>query len=93
MALMQFPVKAAGAAAAASPNIVSAERGNSTMALANVRNTIAPVTAVQSPAVAPGHAILTPMFGAVGYSLLYLLLGGGFGGAVLIFFIAKMLGK
>jgi hypothetical protein len=36
---------------------------------------------------------VAPMFAAVGYSLLYLLLGGGFGGAVLIFFIAKMLGK
>jgi hypothetical protein len=30
---------------------------------------------------------------AVGYSLLYLLLGGGLGGAVLIFIIAKMLGR
>jgi hypothetical protein len=30
---------------------------------------------------------------AVGYSLLYLLLGGGFGGAILIFIIAKMFGK
>ncbi len=30
---------------------------------------------------------------AVGYSLLYLLLGGGFGGAILIFFVAKMFGK
>lgn len=30
---------------------------------------------------------------AVGYSLIYLLLGGGFGGAVLIFIIAKMLGR
>ena len=30
---------------------------------------------------------------AAGYSLLYLLLGGGFGGAVLIFIVAKMLGK
>ena len=30
---------------------------------------------------------------AAGYSLLYLLLGGGFGGAVLIFIIAKMIGK
>ena len=30
---------------------------------------------------------------AVGYSILYLLLGGGFGGAVLIFIVAKMLGK
>jgi hypothetical protein len=30
---------------------------------------------------------------AAGYSLIYLLLGGGFGGAVLIFIIAKMLGR
>ena len=30
---------------------------------------------------------------AAGYSLLYLLFGGGFGGAVLIFIVAKMLGK
>ena len=30
---------------------------------------------------------------AVGYSLIYMLLGGGLGGAVLIFFLAKMLGK
>jgi hypothetical protein len=34
-----------------------------------------------------------PMLAAAGYSLTYLLLGGGFGGAVLIFVIAKMLGK
>lgn len=31
--------------------------------------------------------------GAIGYSILYLLLGGGFGGAFLIFVVAKMLGK
>ena len=30
---------------------------------------------------------------AAGYSLIYLLLGGGLGGAVLIFIIAKMFGK
>lgn len=30
---------------------------------------------------------------AAGYSLLYLLFGGGFGGAVLIFIVAKLLGK
>lgn len=35
----------------------------------------------------------TPVIAAAGYSLLYLLLGGGLGGAVLIFFVAKMLGK
>jgi len=36
---------------------------------------------------------LTFPIAAAGYSMLYLLFGGGFGGAVLIFFIAKMLGK
>jgi hypothetical protein len=30
---------------------------------------------------------------AIGYSILYLLLGGGFGGAFLIFILAKMLGR
>ena len=30
---------------------------------------------------------------AVGYSLLYLLFGGGFIGAVVIFVVAKMLGR
>jgi hypothetical protein len=30
---------------------------------------------------------------AAGYSLIYLLLGGGFFGAVVIFIVAKMLGK
>ncbi len=33
------------------------------------------------------------MFAAVGYSLIYLLGGGGLFGAVVIFFIAKMLRK
>ena len=37
--------------------------------------------------------IIQPMIAAVGYSILYLLLGGGFGGAFLIFIVAKMLGK
>jgi len=37
--------------------------------------------------------ILIPMFAAAGYSLLYLLFGGGIGGAILIFIVAKMLGK
>jgi len=32
-------------------------------------------------------------FAAIGYSLLYLLFGGGLGGAVIIFIVAKMLGK
>jgi hypothetical protein len=41
--------------------------------------------------------MITPMFAvmfaAAGYSLIYLLLGGGLGGAFLIFIIAKMFGK
>ena len=37
--------------------------------------------------------VTTPIMAAVGYSLLYLLLGGGLGGAILIFIVAKMLGK
>ena len=36
---------------------------------------------------------LVPMFGAVGYSLIYLLLGGGLFGAVVIFFIARAFGR
>ncbi len=36
---------------------------------------------------------LAPILGAVGWSILYLLLGGGFVGAVVIFIVAKMLGK
>jgi len=38
-------------------------------------------------------AEIIPMFGAIGFSILYLLLGGGLGGAVIIFFIAKMFGR
>jgi len=34
-----------------------------------------------------------PVFAAVGYSLVYLLAGGGFFGAVVIFIVAKMLGQ
>ena len=33
------------------------------------------------------------LLAAAGYSLIYLLLGGGIGGAILIFIVAKMLGK
>ncbi len=36
---------------------------------------------------------MTPLFAAAGYSLVYLLAGGGLGGAILIFIVAKMLGK
>ena len=37
-------------------------------------------------------AELYPM-AAIGFSIIYLLFGGGLGGAILIFFIAKMLGQ
>lgn len=33
------------------------------------------------------------LMAAAGYSLIYLLLGGGLGGAILIFIVAKMLGR
>ena len=37
--------------------------------------------------------ILVPLLAAAGYSLMYLLFGGGLGGAVLIFILLKMFGK
>ncbi len=37
--------------------------------------------------------VFVPMFAAAGYSLLYLLCGGGLFGAGVIFVIAKMLGR
>ena len=37
--------------------------------------------------------MFVPIIAAAGYSLIYLLFGGGIGGAVLIFIIAKMFGK
>lgn len=36
---------------------------------------------------------LPVLFAAAGYSLVYLLAGGGLGGAILIFIVAKMLGR
>jgi hypothetical protein len=33
------------------------------------------------------------LMAAAGYSLIYLLMGGGLGGAILIFIVAKMLGR
>ena len=36
---------------------------------------------------------MVPVIAAAGYSLIYLLLGGGLGGAILIFIVAKMFGK
>ena len=38
-------------------------------------------------------ATLALPLAAAGYSLIYLLMGGGFGGAVVIFIVAKMLGR
>jgi len=38
-------------------------------------------------------ALIILPIAAAGYSFLYLLLGGGLGGAVVIFFLAKLLGK
>ena len=37
--------------------------------------------------------VTIPFVAAAGYSLVYLLFGGGLGGALLIFIVAKMLGK
>jgi hypothetical protein len=37
--------------------------------------------------------IILPLFAAAGYSLIYLLGGGGLFGAIVIFFVARMFGK
>ena len=37
--------------------------------------------------------IAIPLFAAAGYSAMYLLGGGGVFGAIVIFFVAKMMGK
>jgi hypothetical protein len=37
--------------------------------------------------------IFTPLFAAAGWSLMYLLFGGGLGGAILIFIVLKMFRK
>lgn len=36
---------------------------------------------------------MIPMFAAAGWALLYLLFGGGLGGAILIFIVLKMIGR
>jgi hypothetical protein len=36
---------------------------------------------------------IPPLFAAAGYSLVYLLAGGGVFGAIVIFIVAKMIGK
>jgi len=38
-------------------------------------------------------ALTTLPLAAIGYSILYLLMGGGFFGAFVIFIVAKMLGR
>jgi hypothetical protein len=38
-------------------------------------------------------ALTDVLFAAAGYSIVYLLAGGGLFGAIVIFFIAKLLGK
>ncbi|HEV8549846.1 MAG TPA: hypothetical protein VGQ57_12475 [Polyangiaceae bacterium] len=35
----------------------------------------------------------TPVIAAAGWSVLYLLLGGSFGGAILIFILLKLIGR
>ena len=37
--------------------------------------------------------MMAPVMAAAGYSILYLLLGGGFFGAIVIFVVAKALGQ
>jgi hypothetical protein len=37
--------------------------------------------------------VFTPIFAAAGFSLVYLLAGGGLFGAFIIFIVAKMFGK
>jgi hypothetical protein len=37
--------------------------------------------------------IAAPPLAAIGYSVIYMLLGGGLVGAIIIFIVAKMLGK
>jgi hypothetical protein len=37
--------------------------------------------------------MFTPILAAAGYSLLYLMMGGGLGGAILIFVVLKALGR
>ena len=49
----------------------------------------AAVFSIRSSAMLP----MIPVVAAAGYSLIYLLLGGGLGGAALIFVVLKMLGK
>jgi hypothetical protein len=46
-----------------------------------------------NPFIPMSTLLLIPALAAVGYSILYLVFGGGLAGAVVIFFIAKLFGK
>lgn len=37
--------------------------------------------------------MILPPLAAIGYSMLYILLGGGLGGALVVFLIARLFGK
>jgi len=52
-----------------------------------------PVVQAKQPTATLHHMHLILPLAAAGYSLVYLLAGGGLGGALVIFIIAKMLGK
>jgi hypothetical protein len=43
--------------------------------------------------IVPMLPVVAMVLAAAGYSLLYLVLGGGLGGAILIFIIARLMGK
>jgi len=57
---------------------------------------------IASPSLRPWHCqsyregmilmMMTPVFAAAGWAFLYLLCGGGLGGALLIFIVLKMIG-
>ena len=52
-------------------------------------------TKILNSTIVPMHdlALIILPVAAAGYSLIYLLFGGGLGGAVVIFIVAKLLGK
>ena len=60
-----------------------------------VNRTRKPKWPINNQPTRPMFALATTLLpiAAVGYSIIYLLFGGGLGGAVLIFIIAKALGK
>jgi hypothetical protein len=92
LALAQYPAIAADVAQR--PNAVtSVAQPNGVAAMPAVMPANMPVANAQAAVATPVHFAPAPMLGAAGYSLIYLLFGGGLGGAVLIFIIAKMLGK